>query len=355
MAWIESHQELARHPKTKKLARKLKVTVPAAIGHLHLLWWWALDFAPDGNLSKYEVEDIAEAAMSEIDAEDFIHALKEAGWIDQEGTSSDIRLHDWYDYAGRLLEKREVDKERKRKARGSASPVRRTSDGQAEDGERTVPNRTVPDRTVPEDKPSDDDNSAKGTGDEWMSPEEWLQVQEDLDKAPVEDLSPVPNSVAAAQEPTLDETYLQVFGKTILPPMIQSFIADLLTDKGMAVDRVKELLLEAGASANSGNVNLKLLEPIAKRWLAEGINTRAEAKRNGTQRSKGSQRTGSSSRNQRGKPQISVVQPKPAKKLTREEYREMRDMAHQLDKRPLLTEEEFEREWQRKQSEQQAG
>ena len=52
MAWIESHQELRHHYKTKRLARELKVTVAAAIGHLHCLWWWAIDFAPDGDLSK---------------------------------------------------------------------------------------------------------------------------------------------------------------------------------------------------------------------------------------------------------------------------------------------------------------
>ncbi|WP_426452028.1 hypothetical protein ACP26L_08145 [Paenibacillus sp. S-38] len=93
--WIESHQELARHPKMKKLARKLRVTVPAAIGHLHLLWWWALDFAPDGNLSRYDREDIAEAAMSEAEADDFIHALTESGWVDEDETSGELRLHDW--------------------------------------------------------------------------------------------------------------------------------------------------------------------------------------------------------------------------------------------------------------------
>src|SRR5687767_5633894 len=53
MAWIESHQEIARHPKTRKLARLLGGSVPTAIGHLHLLWWWAVDYAEDGWLGKY--------------------------------------------------------------------------------------------------------------------------------------------------------------------------------------------------------------------------------------------------------------------------------------------------------------
>ena len=45
MAWIESHQELWRHPKTKKLARLLGVSVPTVVGHLHGIWYWALDFS----------------------------------------------------------------------------------------------------------------------------------------------------------------------------------------------------------------------------------------------------------------------------------------------------------------------
>jgi len=45
MAWIESNQELARHPKAKKAARMLGISVPAVVGHLHFLWWWCLEYA----------------------------------------------------------------------------------------------------------------------------------------------------------------------------------------------------------------------------------------------------------------------------------------------------------------------
>jgi len=54
MAWIESNQEVGRHPKTKKLARLLDISVVTAVGHLHYLWWWALDFAQEGVLTKFE-------------------------------------------------------------------------------------------------------------------------------------------------------------------------------------------------------------------------------------------------------------------------------------------------------------
>lgn len=132
MAWIESHQELARHPKTRKLARALGVSVPCAIGHLHLLWWWALDYADDGELGGFDPEDLAEAAMWNGEPQAFIAALQSAGFLDE------LTIHDWQDYGGKLTEKRRADAERKREARrrtssatsSSVSPlVQRTSSG----------------------------------------------------------------------------------------------------------------------------------------------------------------------------------------------------------------------------------
>jgi hypothetical protein len=48
--WIQSHQDVREHPKTRKLAARLRVNVPEAVGLLHLLWWWALSYASDGDL-----------------------------------------------------------------------------------------------------------------------------------------------------------------------------------------------------------------------------------------------------------------------------------------------------------------
>jgi hypothetical protein len=67
MLWIESHTNLAGHPKTKKFCRLLKTTIPQAIGHLHCFWWWAMEYAQDGEITGYSPEDIAEVAMWEGD------------------------------------------------------------------------------------------------------------------------------------------------------------------------------------------------------------------------------------------------------------------------------------------------
>lgn len=147
--WIESHQELGRHPKTRKLARMLGVSIPTAIGHLHLLWWWAVDYAPDGALGRFDPADIADATMWEGDPAQLVTALRDAGWLDD--TDGGPQIHDWADYAGRLLERRRADTARKRSTRHH--PVRRTSAGHPPDIRRTarvtVPYRTIPYRTIP--------------------------------------------------------------------------------------------------------------------------------------------------------------------------------------------------------------
>jgi hypothetical protein len=104
MAWIPSHQEIGRHPKTRKLARTLGVTVPTAVGHLHLLWHWAFSYAPTGDLTGHDVEDIADGAMWTDEPDTFVKALVKTGWADANGDR--IVLHDWDDYAGKYDQRR---------------------------------------------------------------------------------------------------------------------------------------------------------------------------------------------------------------------------------------------------------
>lgn len=116
MAWIELHQTLPTHRKIKKLKRVLKIKTPQAVGHVVMLWLWSIDNAPDGDLSKVDAEDIAEACEWPKDAGDFVAAMQEAGFIDP-----DMRLHDWSEYTGRLMgqrdEKRRKDRERQARYR----------------------------------------------------------------------------------------------------------------------------------------------------------------------------------------------------------------------------------------------
>jgi hypothetical protein len=116
--WIESHEELGQHPKTKRLARTLQVSLPAAVGYLQFLWWWALKYAPSGNLSRYTPEDIADAICWEGDAQQAVDALVSSGFIDDGGDGT-LTIHDWYEYAGRLIEQREQHRKRSQRARNA--------------------------------------------------------------------------------------------------------------------------------------------------------------------------------------------------------------------------------------------
>jgi len=116
MAWIKSEQALASHPKVHLLAKDLGISVPQAVGHLHLLWWWALDYADDGNLTRYR-DFIPSSSQWSGDEELFITSLIKHNWIDEKG--GELWIHDWLDYTGALIETREKDAERKRKYRQS--------------------------------------------------------------------------------------------------------------------------------------------------------------------------------------------------------------------------------------------
>lgn len=134
MAWIESHQEIARHPKTKKLARLLNTTIPAAIGHLHLLWWWALDFAPDGNLSRFDNSDMADACLWGGKPDDFIGGLSGSGYLDLDL----LRIHDWQTYAGRLISLRARKAKRQRKYRSKKEGATETATSALRNGHVTA-------------------------------------------------------------------------------------------------------------------------------------------------------------------------------------------------------------------------
>lgn len=105
MAWIKSCQELWNHPKTSTLAFLLDEEIYAAIGRLHILWWWALDYAKDGDLTNISSRIIAQKLGWKGDPEQLINALVESGFVDS--TNDGLFIHDWDEYTGDFAEKRE--------------------------------------------------------------------------------------------------------------------------------------------------------------------------------------------------------------------------------------------------------
>lgn len=191
MAWIELHQTLPKNKKTIKFKRELGIKTPQAVGHLCMLWLWALDNTTDGDISEFTADDIAEVCEWPKDSEKFFAALINSGLVDK-----DLRIHDWEEYFGRLMAKREVNREqakarqkryreRLKTAKNSDSEEEESADENAETlrnsnalQERNVThnnsvsnagvthsNSTVPYRTVPIYSNSRS-NNIRTTGDE---------------------------------------------------------------------------------------------------------------------------------------------------------------------------------------------
>jgi hypothetical protein len=126
MAWIESHQALINHPKTLNLASLLKKDRVTVIGHLHCLWWWALDIVSEDGLfpTRCTAVVVAGAAWWRGKPDQFLDALIASGFIDV--LDDGMYLHDWYDYAGHLIETRRARKEAGRKGGLASGETRRS-------------------------------------------------------------------------------------------------------------------------------------------------------------------------------------------------------------------------------------
>ncbi len=131
MSWIELHQSLPTNKKTIRLKNKLRIKTPQAVGHICMLWLWAVDNAPDGDLSGFTPDEISECAgWTGRSAEDFVEALVGSGFID-----ADMALHDWFEYAGRLLEHRAAQKEYKSRRCSMFSDLRVLKSVRSRDGD----------------------------------------------------------------------------------------------------------------------------------------------------------------------------------------------------------------------------
>lgn len=175
MAWIELHQALPGHKKTYRAARCLG-GVPRyhVVGLLSIFWLWALDNAPTGDITDLTAAEIADVTGWTGDPDVLMAAFTDAGFFDRQHDR--LLIHDWPEYAGRLIARREAERDRSRERRQATEqppqpPVgRRTAAQQPPDNRRTtgeqlaadrattagtvhdstVQNRTVPNSTEPD-------------------------------------------------------------------------------------------------------------------------------------------------------------------------------------------------------------
>lgn len=107
MSWIESHQKLKDEPKLFDLMIVLNLSKAEAIGRLHMFWWWCVDHAEDGDLSKFNDAHLALAVeLNPCEGKKFIEALTNAGFLEREPY---FRIRNWWKYIKRFLQQRYKD------------------------------------------------------------------------------------------------------------------------------------------------------------------------------------------------------------------------------------------------------
>jgi hypothetical protein len=98
--------------------RTLGTSENETLGILTRFWWFAMAYAPDGDLSDFTEDDIAEAVGWESDPATLVQALQNPGPNKSaHGFLDGMNVHDWNDYGGKLHRKREADAQRKREGR----------------------------------------------------------------------------------------------------------------------------------------------------------------------------------------------------------------------------------------------
>lgn len=142
------------------------------IGTLVSLWLWALDNAQDGSLEGVSDKTIARVCdFPEKKAGKLMEALLKHGFVDCDGDH--YIIHDWYDYAGKLMDRREKDRERKKKPLKKQQDFQWSSGGNPEEvtgnSYATVPNRTIPYPTQPDISGAAGDTRARMASEEELS------------------------------------------------------------------------------------------------------------------------------------------------------------------------------------------
>lgn len=172
MAWIELHQTLREHKKMFACADDLGVKRTEMIGILVSLWLWALDNAQDGSLARVSDKTIARVCdFPEKKAGKLVEALRKNRFLEKDGDH--YVIHDWYDYAGKLMERREKDRSRKQTKKKTNEDFHGNSIGNPAEGTEnshaTVPNRTVPYPTNTFTGDDDGDAGAREADSEMLS------------------------------------------------------------------------------------------------------------------------------------------------------------------------------------------
>jgi len=120
--WIKLHAAVFVHPKTRRMAKRLGVSPAAVVGHLASLWCWALEYAPDGDLTRFDSEELEVAAGWEGPEDAFIAAAVTVGYLDriEDGEHVETHIHDWAEWGGSIVERKTRERQRAAERRMAA-------------------------------------------------------------------------------------------------------------------------------------------------------------------------------------------------------------------------------------------
>jgi hypothetical protein len=118
VAYVWVDQTVVRHRKTWHLARLAGLDAYAVVGRLVALWGWSLDGAPEGRIDAGDAVLVADVMGWRGDPEQWLAYLVQAGFLDER--DGGLFIHDWDEYAGKLMASRKANTEHKRASRERA-------------------------------------------------------------------------------------------------------------------------------------------------------------------------------------------------------------------------------------------
>lgn len=138
--WFKVSVQLSRHRKTLSLASRLGIGRHEALGVLHDLWSWTVQYAPSGSLGIDSIQ-LASALDWRGDPNKLVDALIESEFLD---SLNPMRVHDWEDHQSDWMSRRQKDAERQRRHRARREKSKRRGE------ERVTRDVTMPSRVTTE-------------------------------------------------------------------------------------------------------------------------------------------------------------------------------------------------------------
>lgn len=98
--WMKLYTNSRSHPKILVLASECGICQAQALGHICALWTWAMEYAPDGDVTKYTVPQVEElGCLWNGEPGALYNCLITVGLLSDNGNGG-ICIHDWEPYSG---------------------------------------------------------------------------------------------------------------------------------------------------------------------------------------------------------------------------------------------------------------